>query len=94
MDNPHNTKSIVVFGPPQCIKLAQQYIDDIVSGNSYAGTFSITGDSEVMMVPKEKIGQVIGKGGETIKEIQTRANVKLTIDSRNEKDGERAVIIN
>ena len=92
INNPHNMKSLVVYGPPQCIKLAQQYIDDIVSGNSYAGTFSITGDSEVLMIPKEKIGQVIGKGGETIKEIQNRSQVKLTIDPKDTDDGQRKVL--
>jgi rRNA processing protein Krr1/Pno1 len=93
MDNPPNAKTVVVYGPPHCIAMAQQYIDDIVSGNSYAGTFAITGDSETMYVPKEKVGQVIGKGGETIKYIQNTFNVKLTIDSKVEVNGERPVTI-
>jgi far upstream element-binding protein len=62
MDNPPNTKTVVVNGPPHCINLAQQYIDDIVSGSAYAGQFGVTGVSETFTVPRDKVGLVIGKG--------------------------------
>lgn len=62
MDNPPDTKTVVVNGPPHCIAAAQQLIDEIVSGKVYGVPFGVVGISEVIHVPKDKVGLVIGKG--------------------------------
>jgi polyribonucleotide nucleotidyltransferase len=46
-----------------------------------------------LKVPKEKIGLVIGKGGETIKYIQGECNVTLKIDPHVDQNDERPVTI-
>jgi far upstream element-binding protein len=76
IETPPNMKTVVVNGPPHCIQMAQLLIDEIVSGHSYAGTFGLTGHAETIFVPKEKVGLVIGKGGETLKQIQNSCEVE------------------
>jgi far upstream element-binding protein len=93
IDTPPGMKTVVVNGPPHCIQVAQMLIDEIVSGHSYAGTFGLTGHAETIFVPKEKVGLVIGKGGETLKMIQNSCDVKLNIDANSDKKQERPVTI-
>jgi polyribonucleotide nucleotidyltransferase len=50
--------------------------------------------NETFTVPNDKVGLVIGKGGETIKMIQKECNVKLTINSMPDEKGERPITIN
>lgn len=45
-------------------------------------------------IPKDKVGLIIGKGGQTLKTIQTRAGVEsIRVDNNNEKNGHVAVNI-
>lgn len=46
-----------------------------------------------MRVPKDKIGLVIGRGGDTIKQIQHEAKCKLNIEQNTEIDGDRIVTV-
>jgi len=39
-----------------------------------------------ILIPSEKVGMIIGKGGTTIKEIETSTNVKLQIESTGEPE--------
>ncbi|KAI8899888.1 hypothetical protein BC833DRAFT_583981 [Globomyces pollinis-pini] len=93
-DDPRsNYRTVVVSGPQSCIKHAQELIHEIVQGGTFTGQFGVGGNSETIMVPKDKIGLIIGKGGETIKTIQKACQVKLTIDANGDVDGERPVTI-
>ena len=42
-------------------------------------------DSEVLLVPHERIGAIIGKAGQTKKDIESKTETKITVDS---KEGE------
>ena len=95
-------RTIVVAGNQQQLALAQQEIDDIVSGTGFAGAvlnlirniqFGVGGISETLKVQKDKVGLIIGKGGETIKQIQGDCNVKLNVESFADEMGERVVTI-
>ena len=44
-------------------------------------------------MPKDKIGLVIGRGGDTIKQIQHEARCKLNIEQHTEADGDRIVTV-
>lgn len=38
-------------------------------------------DSVVIKVPNDKVGLIIGKGGETIKSMQTRSGARIQVSS-------------
>lgn len=46
-----------------------------------------------MKVQKDKVGLIIGKGGETIRQIQDDCKVKLNVESYADENGERIVSI-
>jgi len=86
-------RTIVVAGSQHQLALAQREIDDIVNGTSFAGGFGVGGASESIKVQKDKVGLIIGKGGEAIKQIQGDCNVKLNVEAFADENGERTVTI-
>ena len=57
----------------------------------YPNGIVINGEKTLdMMVPGNKVGYVIGKGGEMIRNLQERAGVKMTVfQETNETDRDR-----
>lgn len=47
--------------------------------------------SESIRVPSEAVGMIIGKGGETIKEMQNTTGCKINVSQTNERDGRREI---
>lgn len=47
--------------------------------------------SETIRVPSEAVGMIIGKGGETIKEMQNTTGCKINVSQNNERDGRREI---
>ncbi|KAJ3277005.1 hypothetical protein HDV01_000057 [Terramyces sp. JEL0728] len=93
-ENDHlDTRTVVVSGPPNCIATARTLIDEIVTDGSFASQFGPAGTSEVIFIPRDKVGLIIGKGGDTLKVIQNECNVRLNIDATGDVGGERPVTI-
>ncbi|NWT78138.1 FUBP2 protein, partial [Lanius ludovicianus] len=72
--------------PPQALLMAKALLDDIVSrgrggppGPFPDATNGQNGTVQELMIPAGKAGLVIGKGGETIKQLQERAGVKMIL---------------
>nr|XP_015204762.1 PREDICTED: far upstream element-binding protein 2 isoform X4 [Lepisosteus oculatus] len=78
-------RSVSLTGTPESIQKAKMLLDEIVSrGRGTPPTFheSTNGQSgsvQEIMIPAGKAGLVIGKGGETIKQLQERAGVKMIL---------------
>uniref|UniRef100_A0A3Q3IX08 K Homology domain-containing protein n=1 Tax=Monopterus albus TaxID=43700 RepID=A0A3Q3IX08_MONAL len=70
-------RSISLTGSPDAIR-AKALIDDIVS-RGHESTNGQTGSMQEMIIPAGKAGLIIGKGGETIKQLQERAGVKMIL---------------
>ncbi|KAI1719780.1 KH domain-containing protein [Ditylenchus destructor] len=68
-------RNVFIEGNPDQIRRAKQMIMGIVAGANQATSISMT-------LPADKIGFVIGKGGETIKQIcaQSGANIDISRD--------------
>ncbi|XP_051129168.1 uncharacterized protein LOC127250062 [Andrographis paniculata] len=82
------TRGVELTGTPDQIAKAEQLIDDVLSeaeaGNSGIASQRSTGqpsgaDQFVMKVPNNKVGLVIGKGGETIKNMQARTGARIQV---------------
>lgn len=71
-------RTVSLTGSPDAIGRAKAFIDDIVSrGHDMSNGQS--GSMQEMIIPAGKAGLIIGKGGETIKQLQERAGVKMIL---------------
>ncbi|XP_064815667.1 far upstream element-binding protein 2-like isoform X1 [Oncorhynchus masou masou] len=79
-------RSVSLTGNPDAIAKAKMFLDEIVSRGRGAPSSSFhestngqSGSMQEMMIPAGKAGLIIGKGGETIKQLQERAGVKMIL---------------
>ncbi|NXB21891.1 FUBP2 protein, partial [Rhagologus leucostigma] len=79
-------RSVSLTGSPESVQKAKALLDDIVSRGRGGppGPFpdaanGQNGTVQELMIPAGKAGLVIGKGGETIKQLQERAGVKMIL---------------
>uniref|UniRef100_A0A8C4X1C2 K Homology domain-containing protein n=1 Tax=Eptatretus burgeri TaxID=7764 RepID=A0A8C4X1C2_EPTBU len=69
-------------GTPESIREAKRLMEEIIHRARDAPAAlgePTTGTMQEIMVPANKVGLVIGKGGETIKQLQDRANVRMVM---------------
>uniref|UniRef100_A0A672HCK6 KH-type splicing regulatory protein n=1 Tax=Salarias fasciatus TaxID=181472 RepID=A0A672HCK6_SALFA len=71
-------RSVSLTGSPDAIQRAKALIDDIVS-RGHDSPNGQSGSMQEMIIPAGKAGLIIGKGGETIKQLQERAGVKMIL---------------
>ncbi|XP_029913027.1 far upstream element-binding protein 2-like isoform X1 [Myripristis murdjan] len=78
-------RSVSLTGSHDSIQKAKRLLDEIVSRGRgtppsyHESTNGQNGTVQEMMIPAGKAGLVIGKGGETIKQLQERAGVKMIL---------------
>uniref|UniRef100_A0A671X0P7 KH-type splicing regulatory protein n=1 Tax=Sparus aurata TaxID=8175 RepID=A0A671X0P7_SPAAU len=79
-------RSVSLTGSHDSIQKAKMLLDEIVSrgrgtppSSYHESTNGQNGTVHEMMIPAGKAGLVIGKGGETIKQLQERAGVKMIL---------------
>ncbi|KAI7999159.1 Far upstream element-binding protein 1 [Camellia lanceoleosa] len=82
------TRMVELMGTPDQIAKAEQLIHDVLSeaevGGSGSASRRVTGqlpgaEQFVMKIPNNKVGLVIGKGGETIKNMQARSGARIQV---------------
>ncbi|XP_034683488.1 far upstream element-binding protein 2 [Vitis riparia] len=81
------TRLVELMGTPDQIAKAEQLINDVLSeaeaGGSGIVSRRLTGQAGseqfVMKVPNNKVGLIIGKGGETIKNMQARTGARIQV---------------
>nr|XP_024000651.1 far upstream element-binding protein 2-like [Salvelinus alpinus] len=79
-------RSVSLTGSPDSVQKAKILLDEIVSrgrgtppSSFHEATNGQSGSGQEMMIPAGKAGLIIGKGGETIKQLQERAGVKMIL---------------
>jgi far upstream element-binding protein len=77
-------RRVIATGSPEGVarayQLVQALLEDPQTGQATSNTLVLTGQtSETVLVPNERVGLLIGRGGETIREIQRRANVRVNV---------------
>ncbi|KAJ3235349.1 Far upstream element-binding protein 1 [Chytriomyces hyalinus] len=98
------TKVVNIQGTDDQIEEAKRMVDDIVTARVMVGggggQYSGGGggyqpppgqELEEVRVPNDKVGLVIGKGGETVKGIQNTYGVRLQIEQQPDPSGERVI---
>ncbi|KAL6533996.1 hypothetical protein OROHE_013829 [Orobanche hederae] len=83
-----STRAVELMGTPDQIAKAEELINDVLSESDTGGSGIVsrrlTGQTSgaeqfVMKVPNNKVGLVIGKGGETIKNMQARTGARIQV---------------
>lgn len=82
------TRAVELTGTPDQIARAEQLITEVLAeaeaGGSAVGSRRMSGQSSgaeqcVLKIPNNKVGLVIGKGGETIKNMQARTGARIQV---------------
>ncbi|KAF9611416.1 hypothetical protein IFM89_032085 [Coptis chinensis] len=82
-------RGVQLFGTPEQISRAEQLIKDVIAesdaggpGSSAARGFNSVpegGEHFILKVPNNKVAMVIGKGGETIKSMQSKSGARIQV---------------
>ncbi|XP_057189349.1 far upstream element-binding protein 1 isoform X2 [Triplophysa rosa] len=76
-------RSVMLTGSPDAIQAAKSLLSEIVDKGRPSPAFHHNDGAgmsvQEIMIPSTKAGLVIGKGGETIKQLQERAGVKMVM---------------
>ncbi|KAI8826186.1 uncharacterized protein EV422DRAFT_515673 [Fimicolochytrium jonesii] len=94
-DTSSGLRTITLSGNPASVDMAKQLIDELVNSQGPPGRFqnNFRGETEIIKVHTDRVGLVIGRGGETIKSIQMQCDVKIKVDSQSDPEGNRTVTI-
>ncbi|KAG9455604.1 hypothetical protein H6P81_000112 [Aristolochia fimbriata] len=94
------SRPVELIGSLESITKAEQLIKDVIAEADAGGSPSLvargfgtaqTGSEQVQIqVPNEKVGLIIGKGGETIKNLQTRSGARIQLIPQHRPDGDQS----
>ena len=84
------SRLVAVEGAAHCVRAGVELVRSLI-GNSPAVGNGAPGRLATFECPKQLVGRVIGKGGETINELQRRSGARIQIEQR-VADGEPCVV--
>jgi len=73
-DGPNGERTVYLSGPNECVDRAKRMIDETLSKAGMNNP-----NAYVMKVPHELVGMLIGKGGETIKDLKKESGARIDI---------------
>ncbi|KAF9087209.1 hypothetical protein BGX23_008299 [Mortierella sp. AD031] len=77
------SRTVTITGDDNAIERAKSFIEEIVSDMAPRGAYGGGGFQNTppvtMTVPQESIGLVIGRGGETVKQLQIQSRAKIQV---------------
>ncbi|KAK6116732.1 hypothetical protein DH2020_049552 [Rehmannia glutinosa] len=94
------TRPLELVGTLEDINKAERLIKDVIAEADAGGSPSLVargfntvqaasgGEQLEIQVPIEKVGLIIGKGGETIRNLQTRSGARIQLIQQNLSDGD------
>lgn len=91
-----STRQVELMGTPEQISRAEQLVKDVIAeqastgapGGAFGGrSFGGHGGEQVQIkVPNNKVGLIIGRGGETIKSLQSRSGARIQVQNDSETE--------
>ncbi|KAI3512978.1 hypothetical protein L1887_20301 [Cichorium endivia] len=96
------TRPVELIGSLENINKAERLIKDVIAEAEAGGSPSLvargysahssggSGEQVHIQVPNEKVGVIIGKGGETIKNLQTRSGARIQLIPQHLPDGDQS----
>ncbi|KAL9661137.1 hypothetical protein QQ045_025959 [Rhodiola kirilowii] len=87
VDQRSSTRLVELTGTPDQVEKAEQLIQDVLKEAEVGGSGTVNrrfngepgGEQFAMQIPNNKVGLVIGKGGETIKSMQAQTGARIQI---------------
>ena len=74
-------RQIAISGPIGCVAIATGLVQELLRGGAVRNGSVGPGQAQrVVTCPKEMVGRVIGRGGETVKGLQSRTGARIQID--------------
>ena len=74
-------RKISISGPAGCVDIATKLVEDLLKGGPVrSGSVGPGQAQHLVECPKEMVGRVIGRGGETIKGLQSQTGARIQID--------------
>lgn len=75
-------RKINISGTVSCVECASRLVENLLLGTGAAGSLLVTPGqtSKSVECPKESVGKLIGRGGETIRGIQMATGARMQID--------------
>jgi far upstream element-binding protein len=73
---------ISISGPPGCVAIAKRLVEELLRGGGarLGGGVGPGQAQQSVRCPKEMVGRVIGRGGETVKGLQAATGARIQID--------------
>ncbi|PIN22352.1 K-homology type RNA binding protein [Handroanthus impetiginosus] len=96
------SRPLELVGTLASINKAEKLIKDVIAEADAGGSPSLVargfstvqaasgGEQLEMQVPIEKVGLIIGKGGETIRNLQTRSGARIQLIQQSQSDGDQS----
>ena len=84
-----------ISGDPHDVAQVKQVIQDIIKTGSIPMNLlsNEQSDSVSILIPGNKVGLIIGKGGETITSLQSKSGAKIILDSQERTSNDKTVTI-
>lgn len=86
---------LLIAGDPKDVTQVKEVIQEIIKTGSIPLNLlsSDQSDSISILIPGNKVGLIIGKGGETITALQTKSGAKIILDSQERTSNDKTVTI-
>ncbi|CAK9191297.1 unnamed protein product [Sphagnum troendelagicum] len=89
-----STRQVEIMGSAEQISHAEQLVRDVIAeassggpgGHGGRGYGPSSGEQIQVKVPNNKVGLIIGRGGETIKSLQSRSGVRIQVQNDSETE--------
>ncbi|KAH9574456.1 hypothetical protein CY35_01G058600 [Sphagnum magellanicum] len=90
-----STREVEIMGSAEQISHAEQLLKDVISEQATSGGPGApggrgygpsSGEQIQVKVPNNKVGLIIGRGGETIKSLQSRSGVRIQVQNDSETE--------
>jgi len=96
-----STRQVELMGTPEQITRAEQLVKDVIAeqattvgagaiggggGRGFAAPGGPPGEQVQVKVPNNKVGLIIGRGGETIKNLQSRSGARIQVQNDSETE--------
>jgi len=91
-DTPGEAKRVTIYGTPEAVASCKEEMQSVIASDTLAGAAGVESGqviSRTFACPQAVVGRVIGRGGETIRSLQSTSGAHIHVE-QNFPEGEAA----